>query len=96
VVIDGTARFIDGVLGSSVTHEDESFSDGMLEYPQYTRPPEFMGLKVPEVLLNGNHKEIEKYRRTESERLTAMRRPDLIGVKRGVAADGVCGGGNGD
>ena len=78
VVIDGVSRFVDGVLGSSISHEDESFSDGMLEYPQYTRPPEFMGLKVPEVLLNGNHKEIDKFRRQKSEELTAERRPDLM------------------
>lgn len=83
VVIDGVSRFVDGVLGSSVSHEDESFSDGLLEYPQYTRPPEFMGLKVPEVLLNGNHKEIDKFRRTESEKLTAARRPDLLTKKTG-------------
>lgn len=80
VVADCTARFVDGVLGCSDSHEDESFSDGMLEYPQYTRPPEFMGLKVPEVLLNGNHKEIDKYRRAQSEALTKARRPDLIEI----------------
>ena len=97
VVTDGVARFIDGVLGSSASHEDESFSDGLLEYPQYTRPPEFMGLKVPEVLLNGNHKEIEKFRRAESERLTALRRPDLLVGKRAATADEMRGGGkNGD
>lgn len=97
VVTDGVARFIDGVLGSSASHEDESFSDGLLEYPQYTRPPEFMGLKVPEVLLNGNHKEIEKFRRAESERLTALRRPDLLVGKRAATADEIRGGGkNGD
>lgn len=79
VVIDGVSRFVDGVLGSADSHEDESFSDGLLEYPQYTRPPEFMGLKVPEVLLNGNHKEIDKFRRQKSKELTAERRPDLIG-----------------
>lgn len=78
VVIDGVSRFIDGVLGSSISHEDESFSDGMLEYPQYTRPPVFMGLSVPEVLLNGNHKQIEKFRREQSAQLTARLRPDLV------------------
>lgn len=87
VVIDSVARFVDGVLGSSVSHEDESFSDGMLEYPQYTRPPEFMGIKVPEVLLNGNHKEIEKFRRKQSEELTAARRPDLIKLKASAEAN---------
>lgn len=81
VVTDCVARFVDGVLGSSASHEDESFASGALEYPQYTRPPEFMGLKVPEVLLNGNHKEIEKFRRSQSAAITAERRPDLLGGK---------------
>jgi len=89
VVTDCVARFVDGVLGSALSHEDESFSFGMLEYPHYTRPPEFMGLKVPEVLLNGNHKEIAKFRRGESERLTAERRPDLFkGAEVGEVKDG--------
>lgn len=78
VVTDGLARFVDGVLGSAVSHEDESFSGGLLEYAHYTRPPEFMGLKVPEVLLNGNHKEIDKFRRSSSLELTEKRRPDLL------------------
>lgn len=77
-VVDATARFVDGVLGCEQSHETESFSDGLLEHPQYTRPPEFMGLKVPDVLLNGNHKEIEKFRRAESLRLTAAHRGDLL------------------
>lgn len=78
VVIDGAARFVDGVLGSVESHEDETFSDGMLEYPQYTRPPVFMGLSVPDVLLNGNHKEIDKFRKQQSRELTAKLRPDLL------------------
>lgn len=78
VVIDGVSRFVDGVLGSAESHEDESFSGGMLEYPHYTRPPVFCGLSVPEVLLNGNHKEINKFRAEQSAALTAARRPDLI------------------
>ena len=77
VVIDCVSRFVDGVLGSSASHEDESFANGMLEYPQYTRPPVFMGLEVPPVLLNGNHKEIDKFRKSESKKITALRRPDL-------------------
>lgn len=88
VVADAAARFVDGVLGSAESHEDESFSDGLLEYPQYTRPPEFMGLKVPEVLLNGNHKEIARFRRECSERLTAERRADLLRAKRSGSKDG--------
>ncbi len=86
VVADAAARFVDGVLGSAASHEDESFSDGLLEYPQYTRPPEFKGLKVPEVLLNGNHKEIARFRRECSERITAERRADLLDAKRGASA----------
>lgn len=80
VVCDCVARYVDGVIsdGSLV---DESFSDGKLEYPQYTRPAEFMGLKVPEVLLSGDHKKIDEWRRRESEKLTRARRPDLTEKK---------------
>lgn len=92
VVIDSVARFVDGVLGSRVSHEDESFADGMLEYPQYTRPPEFMGLRVPDVLLGGNHAEIEKYRRECSERITAERRADLIKAKTAASVNDKNGG----
>lgn len=87
VVTDAAARFVDGVLGCAVSHEDESFSDGLLEYPQYTRPPEFMGLKVPEVLLNGNHKEIARFRRECSLEITKKRRPDLIKKQEKNSAD---------
>lgn len=82
-VIDATARFIDGVLGNGQSHEDETFSSGLLEYPQYTRPPEFMGLRVPEVLLGGNHGEVDKFRRSESEKLTRERRADLLEKRSG-------------
>ncbi|MDE6557668.1 MAG: tRNA (guanosine(37)-N1)-methyltransferase TrmD [Clostridia bacterium] len=77
VICDCVARYVDGVLaaGSLV---DESFSDGMLEYPQYTRPAVFEGLSVPEVLLSGNHAQIDKWRREQSEKITAARRPDLF------------------
>lgn len=77
VVCDCVARYVDGVIsdGSLV---DESFACGGLEYPQYTRPAEFMGLKVPEVLLSGDHKKIDEWRRGESERITKARRPDLL------------------
>lgn len=77
-VIDAACRFVDGVLGSSESHETESFSDGLLEYPQYTRPPEFMGRKVPDVLLSGDHKQIAKYRLQQSKLMTAARRKDLL------------------
>lgn len=77
VICDSVARYVDGVLaaGSLV---DESFSDGLLEYPQYTRPAVFNGVGVPEVLLSGNHAEIDKWRREQSEELTKKRRPDLL------------------
>lgn len=78
VLIDCVARFVPGVLGSSDSAEDESFSDGLLEYPQYTRPASFRGMEVPEVLLNGNHAHIARFRREEALRLTALRRPELI------------------
>lgn len=81
--IDATARFVDGVLGNGESHEDETFASGLLEYPQYTRPPEFMGLKVPEVLLGGNHGEVDKFRRSESEKLTRERRADLLEKRSG-------------
>lgn len=77
VICDCVARYVDGVIaaGSLV---DESFSDGLLEYPQYTRPAVYEGVSVPEVLLSGNHAEIDKWRREQSEKLTAARRPDLL------------------
>ena len=77
VICDCVARYVDGVIaaGSLV---DESFSDGLLEYPQYTRPAVYDGESVPEVLLSGNHAEIDKWRREQSERLTRERRPDLL------------------
>ncbi len=77
VVCDAVARYVDGVIsdGSLV---DESFSGGGLEYPQYTRPAEFKGLKVPEVLLSGDHKKIDEWRKAEAQKLTLSRRPDLL------------------
>jgi len=78
VFIDAVSRLIPGVLGSGASKDDDSFSAGLLEYPQYTRPPEFMGAEVPEVLLGGDHGKIEKYRRKESLRRTLAKRPELI------------------
>ncbi len=77
VICDCVARYVDGVI-SSASLIDESFSDGLLEYPQYTRPAVFKGVAVPEVLLSGNHAQIDKWRREQSEELTAQRRPDLL------------------
>ena len=78
VLIDCVSRFIPGVLGSSESAEDESFSAGLLEYPQYTRPAEYQGMAVPEVLLSGNHAHIARWRRQEAFRLTLKRRPELM------------------
>lgn len=77
-IIDAVSRYIPGVLGNESSTEEESFSEGLLEYPQYTRPEEFEGLKVPEVLLKGDHKKIEQWRRQQSIEKTFVRRPDLI------------------
>lgn len=78
VLVDCVSRLIPGVLGCAESAEDESFTSGLLEYPQYTRPRSFRGLDVPEVLLGGNHAEIIKWRREESLRITLERRPDLL------------------
>jgi len=80
VVIDAVTRLLPGVLGDDHSSVDESFSHGLLEYPQYTRPAEFRGMKVPEVLLSGHHAEIEKWRRDQARQRTAARRPDLLPV----------------
>lgn len=77
VVCDCVARYVDGVI-SGASLVDESFSDNLLEYPQYTRPAEYKGLSVPEVLLSGNHAKIDEWRREQSEKLTLTRRPDLL------------------
>lgn len=78
VVIDAVTRLLPGVLGDDASSRDESFSHGLLEYPQYTRPAEFRGLKVPEVLMNGNHAEIEKWRVEQAKLRTKEQRPDLL------------------
>ncbi len=77
VIIDSLARFVDGVI-SKESLESESFSNGLLEYPQYTRPQEFMGLSVPDVLVSGNHQEIDKWRKEESLKRTKKYRSDLL------------------
>jgi tRNA (guanine37-N1)-methyltransferase len=79
VVADAVVRLLPGVLGDEQSAADESFSHGLLEYPQYTRPAEFRGWKVPDVLLSGHHAEIEAGRRTQSKERTRVRRPDLEG-----------------
>ena len=77
-VVDAVARLVPGVLGSSVSAQDESFSEGLLEYPQYTRPRVYRGKAVPDVLLNGDHAKINAWRRAQALRETADRRPDLF------------------
>ena len=77
-MVDAISRYVDGVLGNNASLEEESFSSGLLEYPQYTRPAEFMGLKVPEVLLSGNQAEIRKFRKERSIEITKQMRKDLI------------------
>ena len=79
VVVDAVVRLLPGVLGGGEdATRDESFTENLLEYPQYTRPPEFRGMRVPEVLQGGDHKEVAAWRRKQSYRLTAKKRPDLL------------------
>lgn len=78
VLIDAIARLVPGVLSQNQSYEDESFYSGLLEYPQYTRPMSFRGLNVPSILISGNHKKIEEWRRKESLKLTYKRRPQLL------------------
>jgi len=82
VVIDAVARLVPGVLGNENSTAEESFTDGLLEYPQYTRPEEFRGMKVPEVLLSGDHERIKEWRQQQSLAVTQERRPDLIASLR--------------
>ena len=77
-MVDSIARLVPDVLGKEESHKDDSFSTGLLEYPQYTRPKDYKGMPVPDVLTSGNHKNIEKYRMKESLRRTFIRRPDLL------------------
>jgi len=78
VIIDAITRLLPGALGDEASSHDESFSQGLLEYPQYTRPADFRGWKVPDVLLSGNHAEIEKWRQQQALKRTRDRRPDLL------------------
>ena len=86
-VIDAVARLLPGVLGDAASADDESFAAGLLEYPQYTRPAEFRGRTIPDVLAGGNHEAIRRWRRVESLRRTARRRPDLYARHRLDRAD---------
>lgn len=77
ILIDAVSRLVQGVLGSEDSAEIETFNDNLLEYPQYTKPREFMGMTVPEVLVSGDHKKVDNWRKIQSENLTKKRRPDL-------------------
>ncbi len=78
VLVESTVRLIPGILNKDASHQDDSFSHGLLEYPHYTRPREFEGERVPEVLLSGNHQAIETWRKAEAVKRTKARRPDLF------------------
>lgn len=81
-VIDSITRLVPGVLGDEASADEESFTTGMLEYPHYTRPVEYKGLRVPEVLMQGNHSEIEKWRKEKSIEITRKNRPDLLNISQ--------------
>ena len=87
VIVDAVARLVPGVLGSEASLEEESHSEGLLEYPQYTRPAEYRGWNVPEILLSGHHGEIARWRREQSLRRTFERRPELLEGARLSAAE---------
>jgi tRNA (guanine37-N1)-methyltransferase len=89
VIIEATARLVPGVMGNEASAADESFTDGLLEYPQYTRPAEFRGWPVPEVLLSGHHGRVEQWRRAAALHRTLTRRPDLIAARGGLKTDEV-------
>lgn len=90
VVIDAVSRLIPGVLGNDASAAKESFSQGLLEYPQYTRPAEYKGWCVPEVLASGNHAQIERWQRIEALRRTWQRRPDLLKKMELTPEDNLC------
>jgi len=82
-LIDACVRLLPGVMGKQASGEDESFSEGLLEYPQYTRPQEFEGRGISEILISGDHAKVAAWRRAEAEALTRTRRPDLWAIKTG-------------
>ena len=86
-VIEAVGRLIPGVMGNDTSADDESFADGLLEYPHYTRPWEYRGWQAPEVLRSGDHARVERWRRAQALRLTSRRRPDLIELRGGLTAE---------
>jgi tRNA (guanine37-N1)-methyltransferase len=87
VVLEAVARLVPGVMGNLLSADDESFSEGLLEYPQYTRPADFRGWPVPEVLLSGHHERIARWRRAMALARTLQRRPDLVEARGGLSAE---------
>ncbi len=87
VVIEAVTRLVPGVMGNAASAEDESFADGLLEYPQYTRPADFRGLEVPEIVRSGDHGRIARWRRAQALARTKARRPDLIEARGGITAE---------
>jgi len=84
-LIDACVRLLPGVMGADASGEEESFENGLLEYPHYTRPPLFEGREIPEILRSGHHARIAAWRREQAERITRERRPDLWARRRGGA-----------
>jgi tRNA (guanine37-N1)-methyltransferase len=87
VVVEAVARLVPGVMGNAASSEEESFAEGLLEYPQYTRPAEFRGWPVPEVLLSGHHERVARWRRAAALARTLQRRPDLIAARGGLSSE---------
>lgn len=88
-IIEAVARLVPGVMGNAASADDESFTEGLLEYPQYTRPAEFRGWAVPEVLLSGHHQRVGQWRRAMALTRTLSRRPDLIAARGGISPEEV-------
>ena len=87
IFIDVLSRLVPGVLSNKDSLKNESFSEGLLDYPHYTRPAEYNGMKVPDVLLSGNHKEIQNWRKEESLKRTRIRRRDLLNLDKSADLD---------
>ena len=77
-LVEATARLLPGVLGAAASHQEDSFTTGLLDYPEYTRPPSFRGMEVPDVLLSGHHGRVQQWRRAQARERTELRRPDLL------------------
>ena len=93
VLLDACVRLLPGVMGEAASGAEESFEGGLLEYPQYTRPQEFEGRTIPEVLVSGDHAKVKAWRRAEAERLTRARRPELWARRKGGPLESECQGG---